>query len=34
MNIVADAYQVYLGAITMGMFYYMIVGLVRAMFKR
>jgi len=33
MNILSDAYQVYLSAIILGMFAYMIVGLLRVLFK-
>ncbi len=33
MNIAQDAYQIYLSAIALALFYYMVIGLCRAIFK-
>ena len=32
MNITSDAYQIYLAAIVLAMFYYMIIGIIREIF--
>jgi hypothetical protein len=32
MNIVSDAYQIYISAIILAMFYYMVIGIIREIF--